>query len=90
LIWRLRRQSFFVQLPFYIILSGAVPNLLNRILRGSVVDFIHIHWKDVLDWPYLFNVADALIVAGVLLLFVLNILGNDTFKHAFEQKREKA
>ena len=37
-------------------------NVADRILRGYVVDFIHLH-----HWP-IFNVADALLVAGMIVL----------------------
>jgi signal peptidase II len=45
-----------------LLLAGAAGNYLDRVLRGYVVDFIHVP-----HWP-VFNVADALVVAGVALL----------------------
>ncbi len=44
-----------------LLLAGAAGNYLDRVLRGYVVDFIHVP-----HWP-VFNVADALIVAGFAL-----------------------
>ncbi|MBN1782263.1 signal peptidase II [bacterium] len=67
-IWRIRKRPFVVLLPFFIILSGALPNFSDRIRFGHVVDFIHIHCFNILDWPFLFNVADIFICAGALLL----------------------
>lgn len=50
-----------------LLLGGALGNLLDRVRTGSVVDFIQLP----LGWPP-FNLADASIVAGVvLLLFVI-------------------
>jgi signal peptidase II len=43
-------------------LGGALGNLLDRITRGYVVDFV-----DIGFWP-IFNVADLSIVLGVTLL----------------------
>ncbi len=43
-------------------LGGALGNLLDRLLRGWVVDFIDFH-----IWP-VFNVADIAITAGVILV----------------------
>ena len=42
-------------------LGGATGNLLDRLRRGAVVDFIALAW-----WPA-FNLADVAIVAGVAL-----------------------
>ena len=80
MIWRFRNLSFIYHLPFFIILSGAIPNLMDRVRFGRVVDFIHIHWKDSLDWPFLFNVADALICVGGFLLLVLMIFKRETIE----------
>lgn len=41
-------------------LAGATSNLLDRLGRGAVIDFIALGW-----WPA-FNLADAAIVAGVV------------------------
>ncbi len=80
LIWRLRELSFMYHFPFFVILSGALANLIDRIRFGRVVDFIHIHWKDTLDWPFLFNVADALICFGGALLLLLLIFKKDVLE----------
>jgi signal peptidase II len=55
-----------------LILGGAVGNVHDRIVYGSVVDFIevhiyHYHWPD-------FNVADSSVVAGACLLFLESLL----------------
>lgn len=60
----LRKRSFAILLPYLIILSGALGNLLDRLRNGYVVDFIHLHVKEHFSWP-IFNVADILIVIGV-------------------------
>jgi signal peptidase II len=53
-------------LPTGLILGGALGNLLDRTRAGSVLDFIQLP----LGWPP-FNLADAAIVAGVLLLVLV-------------------
>lgn len=45
-----------------LVLGGALGNLVDRILRGSVVDFIAVPY-----WPT-FNLADAAITVGVVVL----------------------
>ena len=53
-----------------LILAGGTGNLIDRLFRGAVVDFIDIGYKDVYRWPA-FNVADVFICVGVG-LYVLN------------------
>lgn len=55
---------------FGLVVGGAIGNLIDRVFRdgdgflaGGVVDFIDFQW-----WP-VFNVADASIVVGALMLF---------------------
>jgi len=53
-------------LALSLVLSGAVGNVIDRILFGAVVDFLDFHalgWH----WPA-FNVADSAITCGALLL----------------------
>ena len=53
-------------LPTGMLLGGAVGNIVDRVREGSVTDFI----KLPLGWPP-FNLADASITLGILILFVL-------------------
>jgi signal peptidase II len=63
-----RRMSFFFLLPLLFIWMGAVGNLINSFTLGYVIDFIHIHVGNILDWPFFFNIADAYICIGAGLL----------------------
>lgn len=58
-----------------LILGGAVGNLLDRIFRGEVVDFLHFKLWRGYSWPD-FNLADSFIVVGVGLL-VLELLASE-------------
>ncbi len=49
-----------------LIMSGALGNLADRFLKGSVTDFIDLHIKSW-HWPF-FNVADSCITIGALVL----------------------
>ena len=51
-------------IPYTSILAGAISNLLDRLFRGYVIDFIDI---DFLGFPC-FNIADICIVIGVVIL----------------------
>ena len=48
--------------------AGAMGNLIDRVLAGHVTDFIVWRWKEH-RW-YTFNVADAALVVGVVLVFL--------------------
>ena len=70
-LWRERnRQDAF---GLGLILGGAVGNILDRIRFGHVVDFADLHFGDFR--PFLvFNVADAAITIGVLILLFRALL----------------
>jgi signal peptidase II len=55
-----------------LILAGALGNVHDRILYGSVVDFIEVHIFSY-HWPD-FNVADSSIVTGACLLLLDSLL----------------
>ena len=46
------------------VLSGVVGNSIDRIWRGEVVDFLHVHYYNAYHYP-VFNVADMAICCGV-------------------------
>jgi signal peptidase II len=52
-----------VRVGLILIFSGAVGNLIDRILYGEVIDFLDIFYEGF-HWPA-FNVADACITTGV-------------------------
>lgn len=52
-----------------LILGGATGNLIDRLVYGEVVDFLHLRLWTGYSWPD-FNVADSSIVIGVALLVV--------------------
>ena len=64
--WIVREEDRASSIGLALILGGAVGNGLDRIVFGAVVDYALLHWGPV-TW-YVFNLADAAIVAGVLLL----------------------
>lgn len=66
--WSRRARGTWALLPFSLVLAGAFGNLLDRVRNGFVVDFVHLHWRDVWSWP-IFNLADSLIFVGMTLLF---------------------
>ena len=70
--WLHRAENRVVATAIGAIAGGAVGNVIDRLRFGGVVDFIHAHadtrWGDF-SW-YVFNVADAAIVCGVVALII--------------------
>ena len=66
----IRNKPLRYLLPFYMVLSGAIGNALDKIRFGFVVDFIHLQIKGVIDWPFYFNIADAFLCIGIGWLFI--------------------
>ncbi|MBI2425671.1 MAG: signal peptidase II [Candidatus Hydrogenedentes bacterium] len=71
-----------------LILSGGIGNLIDRIVNdGRVIDFMNLGlpWVSIYGWEPrtgIFNVADVAIVAGLVLVFVLE------FTRAYRQQQE--
>jgi len=77
-VW-LKRREFLQdlaggQLAFGLFVGGALGNVVDRVARDHVVDFVDVHLPFELlgsrRWPA-FNVADACICVGVALYFLL-------------------
>lgn len=63
-VWLARARGRLTAASVGLVLGGAAGNLVDRVVYGAVVDFVHLHAGD-LSW-YVFNIADAAIVAGVI------------------------
>ncbi|PZE22633.1 signal peptidase II [Paenibacillus xerothermodurans] len=91
LIWYLKKmvQEGRRLLPFALslLLGGALGNFIDRVLFGEVVDFLQFRFQfdwfgTAVDYTYpIFNIADAAIVVGVILIFL------DTFSSWRNEKR---
>lgn len=66
--------SLLYKLVFGLIIGGATGNLLDRFTHGSVVDFIWFRIPQLHFSFAIFNLADAAITVGVVLLFVALLL----------------
>ena len=66
---RVPKQARLLSLGLAMMLGGAVGNLIDRLLHGHVIDFIHVHYKDVWHYP-VFNIADMGICVGVALIVI--------------------
>lgn len=60
---------------FALILGGALGNLIDRALRGRVIDFIYVHYYG-LSYP-VFNLADSAITIGVAIILIASLRNPD-------------
>ena len=64
-------QNTFSHISLLLIISGAIGNIIDRIFRGYVIDFIQF---DIDIFPYIFNIADSSVTIGLLLLLYSSII----------------
>lgn len=57
--------SLNIQIALSLILSGGIGNLIDRIIRGFVIDFID--FNPLIKYP-IFNIADIYIVVGCVII----------------------
>lgn len=62
-----KKVDFSIIVSLVLILSGAIGNLIDRLFRGFVIDFIDVN---IFNFPN-FNIADISIVLGIFTLIVI-------------------
>jgi signal peptidase II len=67
---RSEHLSVIEQIGFGLLLGGALGNIADRLIRGTVTDFLEFAF---VQFP-VFNVADALIDVGIALLIISSLL----------------
>ena len=72
-LWRIRTAGQVVlSAGLALVLGGAIGNVIDRIVRDSVVDFIQVL---IAGWPFpSFNIADSAITAGIVLMLLDSLL----------------
>ncbi|OFW11947.1 MAG: signal peptidase II [Acidobacteria bacterium RIFCSPLOWO2_12_FULL_66_10] len=71
----LAHHQLAARIGLALIIGGAAGNLLDRVVVGSVVDFVDVYWHSYHFWA--FNVADSAITVGVAIM-ILDMLGVGT------------
>ena len=74
IVWRSRMQ-WEAGVGLSLILGGAASNLLDRIYRGQVVDFLDFYFRSY-HW-FTFNLADSAIVVGAGFLILQMLLAEE-------------
>jgi len=71
------KKGLLFHVPFLMILSGAAGNVIDSLRYGHVIDFIHMHLGKILDWPFLYNLADAYVCIGMGILVIQSFISPD-------------
>ena len=83
-IVKLGRKNKLLDTSLGLILGGGVGNMIDRVSRGFVVDFVDFCAFDF--WQWVFNVADAAVVVGTVLFMIAMI----TDKNLFPDEKKKS
>jgi signal peptidase II len=67
--WLTREEKPGDQVALGMVLGGALGNILDRVRHGYVVDFADLHFGEIRPF-FIFNVADAAISIGVVILLL--------------------
>ncbi len=67
-LYRVQESSIY-QVTFILIISGAMGNILDRLVDGVVTDFLYLHIGSTSF--FVFNLADAFISIGAALFFIM-------------------
>jgi signal peptidase II len=87
--WIRKEQQRGDQLALAMILGGALGNIVDRVQFGYVVDFLDLHFGTFRPF-YVFNVGDAAISIGVVILLLRAFLLRDQGGKAPEGTNEHA
>ena len=65
--WQEKKKDKKKYILWQLVIAGGLSNVIDRIFRGYVVDFIQLKMFGI------FNVADAMIVLGIIAIMILEI-----------------
>ena len=81
--WIAREERRWDQVALGMVLGGALGNILDRVRHGYVVDFADLHFGEFRPF-FIFNVADAAISIGVVILLLRAVLVKEARKENAE------
>jgi signal peptidase II len=104
-LFRLANENYLFKFSLSLILGGAIGNLIDRIVRGRVVDFIDVEFFDIslpqfdlwfIHFPGyslsrwpIFNVADSAVTCGLILLTLVLFFQKDPVRGADNLSSER-
>ena len=90
LVWMAKtpKHQRLLSIAFALILSGAVGNLIDRVMFGYVIDFLDFYWGDAHFAA--FNIADSVIFIGAALMVLESFINSDNHKSAKAQQTKES
>ena len=85
-LWLRREKNPVDVAALGLVLGGAIGNIIDRVRFGYVVDFLHFFWEQYSFW--VFNLADAAITLGVILLLGRAIMARPAEVNANANSRD--
>ncbi|MBN8827674.1 MAG: signal peptidase II [Sphingobacteriia bacterium] len=80
LIWNMIKENkLILTIATAGIVGGALGNVIDRIINGSVADFLDFHYREY-HWPA-FNLADSWIFIGVFIILLYDLFWNKKTKN---------
>jgi len=64
-LFRYKKHNFWSYSAITLLIAGGIGNLIDRVVRGYVVDFISFSF-----FPYVFNFADCCVTVGAVMLIL--------------------
>ena len=83
-LYKLTTQDKWVAIALSLVLGGAIGNVIDRVLFGHVIDFLHVYYQQW-SWP-IFNIADSAISIGVAILLIDSLRGSNKNKTTRRQQ----
>ncbi len=74
---------------FSMVLGGAMGNLLDRVMRGFVTDFINMGFNLDIRFPWNYNIADAAITIGIVVIAIGVFFFKEDFDSAFKKEKKE-
>lgn len=81
---KVRRYEYIC---FGFIVGGGLSNIIDRLLRGSVIDFIDV--QHIPYWNYVFNVADVMVHVGIWPLLIMSLIDGAAQQNSGQEKTRK-
>ena len=83
-----KSNDFFMKTALIMIIAGALGNLIDRAIYGSVTDFLHFRWYDLSF--FVNNLADCFISVGVCFFILSTVFGKTKKPSELETSSENS